>query len=106
MLFEKVKDARYGGADLEQIGFAILQPIEVANAPVQLEIKRDKQRGPVHLIRSVARQDDLYSATEKVHVEPGRPVADVIRIERHAFGIGGVVASGDLPEAGDSGKNL
>src|SRR5580658_6659291 len=58
------------------------------------------------LVSSFAREHHFDGASEKIEVEPRGPVANVVGIERHAFGVGGVVASGNLPQASDPGKNL
>ena len=40
---------------------------------------------------------------EDIEVEPDGPVFDVPDVECDALGVGEVVASGDLPESGESG---
>ena len=53
------------------------------------------------LICSLAPQDDPEGFGQDIYIQPEGPVADVALVQGDALFVGGVVADGDLPEAGD-----
>ena len=53
------------------------------------------------LICSLAPQDDPEGFGQDIYIQPEGPVADVALVQGDALFVGGVVADGDLPKAGD-----
>src|SRR3989304_1444256 len=54
------------------------------------------------LVRAVGKQHDAYRANQQVHVQPGRPVANVVGVELHTLVVGRVVTARHLPEPRDT----
>src|SRR5262249_11331461 len=57
-------------------------------------------------VRAASEEDRGDRSREDIKVQPRRPVADVVGIERYALFVGKLVSPGHLPQPGQTRQNL
>jgi hypothetical protein len=62
--------------------------------------------GSILLIGSFGAEYNFNRTRQNIDVEPEGPIAYIVIIQQDALGIGGVIATRNLPEAGDSRHDL